>query len=53
MGVLYSSKQWIRYPVMWREEGRQFQMASATEAKSQYLQRREWAQYIISIIKSQ
>lgn len=41
MGVLYFSKQRIRFPVMWREEGRQFQMASATEAKGQCLQRKE------------
>lgn len=36
---------------MWGEEGRQFQMVSATKAKGQCLQRREWAQYTISILK--
>jgi hypothetical protein len=35
MGVLYFSMQWIRLPVMWGEEGRQFQMAIATEVKGQ------------------
>ena len=51
MGVLYFSKQWIRFPVMWREEGRQFQMASATEAKGQYLQRKEWAHIQSQLLK--